>query len=124
INIISLIGTFNTLAGLVAQVPVQIMVPIAIIIGYIVGMVAGAYTAMVMGLVHPILIAGGIPWQALGFVNYAIGLGAMTCPAQVSVSASSLVYKTDIPSVIRNNIKYMPFLLIIPVIMAVLTVKV
>lgn len=122
INVIGLIGTFNTLAGLVAQVPVHIAIPTAIIIGYIIGMVAGAYTAMVMGLIHPILVAAGIPWQALGFVNYAIGLGAMTCPAQVSVSASSLVYKADIPTVVRNNLKYMPFLLIIPIVMAILTI--
>jgi len=120
VNVISLIGTFNTIAGVVAHVPAQVIVITAIIIGYLVGTVAGAYTAMTMALILPVLLGAGIPWRALGFVNYAIGLGAMTCPAQVSVSASAIVFKTDIPSIVKNNWKYMPFLLIIPIVLSLI----
>jgi heme/copper-type cytochrome/quinol oxidase subunit 2 len=120
INVIDLIGTFKTIAGVVAHVPPQVITVTAIIIGYIVGTVAGAYTAMTMALIHPILLGAGIPWQALGFVNYGIGLGAITCPAQVSVSALGIVFKTDIPGIVRNNGRYTPFLLIIPIIMSLI----
>ena len=120
INVIDLIGTFKTISGVVAHVPPQVIIVTAIIIGYIVGTVAGAYTAMTMALIHPILLGAGIPWQALGFVSYGIGLGAITCPAQVSISALGIVLKTDILGIVRNNGRYTPFLLIIPIVMSLI----
>lgn len=118
INVIALIGTFDTIAGAVKYVPAGVVVTVAIIIGYIIGVIAGAYTAMVMGIIHPILVAAGISWQALGFINYGIGLGAMMSPVQVNVSATAIAFNKEIIDVVRNNMKLLPFVLIIPIIMA------
>ena len=120
INVISLLGTFDTIAGVVHHVPTSIVIVTAIVVGFFTGIVAGAYTAMVMALIHPILVAAGIPWQALGFINYGIGLGAMMSPVQVNVSATAVAFQKEIMDVIKNNVRFHPFILLLPIILALL----
>ena len=55
---------------------------------------------------------------AFGFVGIAVAQGAMISPAQINVAATGHGFQTDVVTIIRTNVPYMPFAFVVTVIMA------
>ncbi|MBS3987123.1 MAG: hypothetical protein KGZ38_04105 [Erysipelothrix sp.] len=106
INLIARLGTFEQLAGLVANVPTVLIVPAAIIMAFLIAIPSGAFAAGVLVLILPTLSLLGLPSQAMGFVAIAVGFGTQISPVQINVAALSEGFGVDILQICRNNVKF------------------
>lgn len=106
INLIARLGTFEQLAGLVANVPSTLIVPSAIIMAFLIAIPSGAFAAGVLVLILPTLSLLGLPSQAMGFVAIAVGFGTQISPVQINVAALSEGFGVDILQICRNNVKF------------------
>jgi len=120
IKLLAEIGTFASIAKLVEVVPVAVIAVAALVVSFLVAIPSAAYTVAIDALIIPVLAAVGVPIWAFGFVGIAVAQGAMISPVQINVSATAHGFRTDIMKVIRTNIPYMPVMLIITIILAML----
>lgn len=118
IRMLSEIGTFKTIAGLVGFAPAGIVVAAALLIAFLIAIPSAAYTVAIDALIIPVLGALGVPIWAYGFVGIAVAQGAMMSPVQINVAATAYSFKTDILTIVRNNAPYMPLAFVITVLMA------
>ncbi|MBS3991333.1 MAG: hypothetical protein KGZ51_04610 [Erysipelothrix sp.] len=106
INLIARLGTFEQLAGLVANVPTGLIVPSAIIMAFLIAIPSGAFAAGVLVLILPTLSLLGMPSQAMGFVAIAVGFGTQISPVQINVAALSEGFGVEILQICKNNLKF------------------
>lgn len=118
IKLLSEIGTFTAIAGLVGFAGPAIVLAVALIVAFLVAIPAAAYTVAIDAMIIPVLGAVGVPVWAYGFVGIAVAQGAMMSPVQINVAATAHGFKTDILAIVRNNAPYMPLAFLITLVMA------
>ena len=119
-NMLNQIGTFEVIAHLPSVLPRSLLGVSALFIGFLIAIPAGTYTTAVLIIIVPILQAIGLNPLLFGFLTMIVAQGAMMCPAQVSVAASSLGFKASITKIVSNNAKIVPFSGLIVIIMALI----
>lgn len=118
INMLSEIGTFKAIAGLVSFAAPAVVLVAALIVAFLIAIPAAAYTVAIDALIIPVLGAVGVPVWAYGFVGIAVAQGAMMSPVQINVAATAHGFKSDIFSIVRNNAPYMPLAFLVTLLMA------
>jgi len=118
IKMLSEIGTFTAIAGLVGFAAPAIVLTAALVVAFLIAIPAAAYTVAIDALIIPVLGAVGVPVWAYGFVGIAVAQGAMMSPVQINVAATAHGFKTDILAVVRNNAPYMPLAFLVTLLMA------
>jgi hypothetical protein len=118
INLLAEIGTFKAVAGIISFAPVTLLTGAGLLAAFLIAIPSAAYTVGIDALIIPVLSAAGVPVWAFGFVGIAVAQGAMISPAQINVAATAHGFQTDIMTIIRNNVPYMPVAFVVTVIMA------
>ena len=118
INLLAEIGTFKAVAGLISFAPVTLLTGAGLLAAFLIAIPSAAYTVGIDALIIPVLSAAGVPVWAFGFVGIAVAQGAMISPAQINVAATAHGFQTDIMTIIRTNVPYMPVAFVVTVIMA------
>jgi len=118
IRMLSEIGTFTAIAGLVGFAVPAIVLAAALVVAFLIAIPAAAYTVAIDALIIPVLGAVGVPVWAYGFVGIAVAQGAMMSPVQINVAATAHGFKTDILTIVRNNAPYMPLAFLVTLLMA------
>ncbi len=118
INLLAEIGTFTAVAGIVSFAPVTLLTMAGLVAAFLIAIPSAAYTVGIDALIIPVLSAAGVPVWAFGFVGIAVAQGAMISPAQINVAATGHGFQTDIMTIIRTNLPYMPAAFVVTVIMA------
>lgn len=120
INMLGQIGTFAAIASLVGVAPVALITVAALVAAFLVAIPSAAYTVAIDALIIPVLAAAGVPGAAFGFVGIAVAQGAMISPVQISVAALAHSFRREILDIVRNNAPYMPVMLLVTLVLAVL----
>lgn len=118
INIFEKIGTFKYIASLAGMAPTSLLVAASALAGFIVAVPAGAYSVGVIALVVPAMAQSGLTPLQTGLVCIAIGLGTQVSLVQINVASLGLGFKMDIPDVVKNNFRYVPFALLVVLILS------
>lgn len=113
VNIMGQIGTFQYIAQLAARSPRGIITVAAAIAGFLVSVPAGAYSVGVISLVVPAMAAAGLTTLQVGLVCIAIGLGTQVSLVQINVAALAQTFGMDTLQVVKNNLRYVPFALLV-----------
>ena len=117
INMLGEIGTFTAIASLVKFAPVTLLAVAALVAAFLVAIPSAAYTVAIDALIIPVLAAAGVPPAAFGFVGIAVAQGAMISPVQISVAACAHSFKREVLDIVRNNIPYMPVMLVVTLVL-------
>jgi hypothetical protein len=118
INLLAEIGTFKAVAGIIGFAPITLLTVAALLAAFLVAIPSAAYTVGIDALIIPVLSAAGVPVWAFGFVGIVVAQGAMISPAQINVAATAHGFQTDIMTIVRNNVPYMPVAFVVTVVMA------
>ncbi len=119
-NMLNHIGTFEIIAHIPGVLPRSLLGISALFVGFLIAIPAGTYTTAVLIIIVPIMQAIGLNPMLYGFLTMIVAQGAMMCPAQVSVAASSFGFKASITKIVANNAKIVPFSGLIVIIMALI----
>ncbi len=118
IKMLSEIGTFTAIAGVVGFASPAVVLAAALAVAFLIAIPAAAYTVAIDALIIPVLAAVGVPVWAFGFVGIAVAQGAMMSPVQINVAATAYSFKADILAIVRNNAPYMPLAFLVTLLMA------
>ncbi len=120
IVIIREFGTFEAIASVVGVLPLALVGVGAMIFGFLIAVPAGAYTVALLTIIIPVLEGVGVPTEVYGFIAIAVAQGAMISPVQISVVALAHGFDEDILDIVRNNLPFMPVMLLVTIAMAVI----
>lgn len=124
INMLGEIGTFETIADLVAVGPAGVITAGALIGGFVVAVPSAAYTVAVIALILPVLGAAGVTASVFGFVGIAVAQGAMISPVQINVAATAHGFRKEILDICRNNLPFMPVVFLLTLVVGVIVTAV
>lgn len=119
-NLLTEIGTFEVIANIPGALPKSLLGAGALVIGFLLAIPAGSYSTAVLIMIVPVLQAIGLNPLLYGFLTMAVGQGAMMCPAQVSVAASSHGFRASNTKIVSNNAKVLPFTGLLVIIMGLI----
>lgn len=120
IVIIREFGTFDAIASVVGVLPLALVGVGAMVFGFLIAIPAGAYTVALLTIIIPVLEGVGVPTQVYGFIAIAVAQGAMISPVQISVVALAHGFNEDILDIVKNNLPFMPAMLLVTIVLAVL----
>lgn len=107
-NVISPLGPFETISGLVLKVPFvsRVLLPVACTATFLLGALIGASISGALPLILPVWLSGGIPPETAGLMAISLALGAQLSPVQINVLAFSRTYDMPAPFIIRITSPY------------------
>lgn len=120
IVIIREFGTFDAIASVVGVLPLALVGVGAMVFGFLIAVPAGAYTVALLTIIIPVLEGVGVPTQVYGFIAIAVAQGAMISPVQISVVALAHGFNEDILDIVKNNLPFMPAMLLVTIVLAIL----
>ncbi len=118
-NLLTEIGTFEVIANIPGALPKAFLSVSALVIGFLIAIPAGSYTTAVLIIIVPVLKAVGLNPLLYGFLTMVVAQGAMMCPAQVSVAASSFGFRGSVTRIVENNSKVAPLAGLLVIVLAV-----